>query len=41
MEAMFERDFAHAEPIDLGELKKNLFWWRLGVKLSCLTGLVS
>jgi cardiolipin synthase len=36
MEAMFERDFAHAEPIDADELEKKSFWWRLGVKASRL-----
>ena len=41
MEAMFELDFAHAEPIDPGELEKNSFWWRLGVNLSRLAAPVS
>ena len=36
MEAMFEQDFAHAEPIDPDELEKKPFWWRLGVNLSRL-----
>ena len=36
MQAMFERDFAHAEPIDPDELQKKPFWWRLGVNLSRL-----
>ncbi|MEE8576920.1 MAG: cardiolipin synthase, partial [candidate division Zixibacteria bacterium] len=36
MEAMFEQDFAHAEPIDPDELEKKSFWWHLGVKASRL-----
>jgi cardiolipin synthase len=36
MEAMFERDFAHAEVIDPAELDKKPFWWRLGVQVSRL-----
>jgi cardiolipin synthase len=36
MEAMFERDFAHAEPIEPDELDKKSFWWRFGVNLSRL-----
>ena len=36
MEEMFERDFAHAEPIDPDELEKKSFWWHLGVNLSRL-----
>lgn len=36
MEAMFERDFEHAEPIDPDELEKKSFWWRLGVNASRL-----
>jgi cardiolipin synthase len=36
MEAMFEADFAHAEPIDPESLKDRPLWWRIGVKLSRL-----
>ena len=36
MEAMFEADFAHAEPIDPESLKERPLWWRIGVKLSRL-----
>jgi len=36
MEAMFERDFAHAKDIDPAELDKKSFWWRLAVQVSCL-----
>ena len=36
MEAMFERDFAHAEVIDPADLDKRPFWWRLGVQVSRL-----
>lgn len=36
MEAMFERDFGHAAPIDLETLDERGFWWRLGVRLSRL-----
>jgi len=36
MEAMFERDFAHAEPIDPESLETRPFWWRLGVNLARL-----
>jgi len=36
MEAMFERDFAHAEKIDPAGLDKKSFWWHLGVQLSRL-----
>ena len=36
MEAMFERDFAHAEVIDPAELDKKPFWWHLGVQVSRL-----
>jgi cardiolipin synthase len=36
MEAMFERDFAHAEPIDPTEYDRKPFWWRLAVNLSQL-----
>ncbi len=36
MEAMFEQDFAHAEPIDPDRFAKKPFWWRLGVRLSRL-----
>ncbi|MBW0147193.1 cardiolipin synthase [Marinobacter arenosus] len=36
MEAMFEQDFAHAEPIDPDSLDERPLWWRLGVKLSRL-----
>ena len=36
MEAMFERDFAHAKDIDPAELDKKPFWWRLAVQVSCL-----
>jgi len=36
MEAMFERDFAHAEPIDPESLATRPFWWRLGVNLARL-----
>jgi cardiolipin synthase len=36
MEAMFERDFAHAKEIDPAELDKKPFWWHLAVQVSCL-----
>lgn len=36
MEAMFERDFAHADVIDPAELDKKPFWWHLGVQVSRL-----
>lgn len=36
MEAMFERDFTHAEVIDPAELGKKPFWWHLGVQVSRL-----
>ena len=36
MKAMFEDDFAHAEPIDPLEFDRKPFWWRLGVNLSRL-----
>jgi cardiolipin synthase len=36
MEAMFEQDFAHAEPIDPSGFEHKSFWWRLGVSLSRL-----
>ena len=36
MEAMFERDFAHAVIIDPAELDRRSFWWHLGVQLSRL-----
>jgi cardiolipin synthase len=36
MEAMFEQDFAHAQPIDPAEFDRKAFWWRLGVNLSRL-----
>jgi len=36
MEAMFERDFAHARPIDPAELDTRSFWWHFGVQLSRL-----
>jgi len=36
MEAMLERDFAHAEPIVPEDLDKKPFWWRLGVNISRL-----
>ncbi|RLQ20726.1 cardiolipin synthase [Seongchinamella sediminis] len=36
MAAMFERDFAHAEPIDPDTLAQRPLWWQLGVKLSRL-----
>ena len=36
MEAMFERDFAHAEVVDPAELDQKPFWWRLGVQVSRL-----
>lgn len=36
MEAMFARDFEHAEPIDLETLDDRGFWWHLGVRLSRL-----
>ncbi len=38
MNAMFEQDFAHAEPIDPAEFDRKPFWWRLGVALSRLAG---
>jgi cardiolipin synthase len=36
MEAMFERDFAHAEVIDPAELDEKPWWWHLAVKVSRL-----
>ena len=36
MEAMFEQDFAHAEPIDPDGFAEKPFWWRFGVRLSRL-----
>ncbi len=36
MEQMFEKDFAHSEPIDPNALEDKPFWWRLGVNLSRL-----
>ncbi len=36
MAAMFEQDFAHAEPIDPDDFERRPFWWRLGVNLSRL-----
>ena len=36
MEAMFEQDFAHAEPIDPDGLGSKPFWWRFAVRLSRL-----
>jgi|GEM_PF-4111805 len=36
MEAMFETDFAHADPIDPESLENRPFWWRVGVSLSRL-----
>ena len=36
MEAMFERDFAHADVIDPAELDKKSFWWHAGVQVSRL-----
>jgi cardiolipin synthase len=36
MEAMFERDLAHAEVIDPAELDKKPWWWHLAVKVSRL-----
>jgi hypothetical protein len=33
---MFERDFQHAEIIDLDSLEEKPFLWRLGVNLSRL-----
>ncbi|MBW4936023.1 phospholipase D-like domain-containing protein [Marinobacter sp. F4206] len=36
MEAMFEQDFDHSEPIDADSLEDRPIWWRLGVKLSRL-----
>jgi cardiolipin synthase len=36
MKAMFEDDFAHAEPIDPLEFDRKPFWWRFGVNLSRL-----
>ncbi|HUL03935.1 MAG TPA: cardiolipin synthase [Gemmatimonadales bacterium] len=36
MEAMFQRDFAHARAIDPAELDKKPFWWHLGVQVSRL-----
>lgn len=36
MEAMFERDFSHAETIDPAELDRRPFWWQVGVRLSRL-----
>ena len=36
MQAMFEDDFAHAEPIDPVQFDRKPFWWRFGVNLSRL-----
>jgi cardiolipin synthase A/B len=36
MEAMFEQDLAHAEPIDPVQFDRKPFWWRLAVNLSRL-----
>lgn len=36
MEAMFQRDFEHAEVIDPEALDEKPFWWHLGVNLSRL-----
>ena len=36
MEAMFERDFEHAEPIDAAAWDEKSIWWRIGVQLSRL-----
>jgi cardiolipin synthase len=36
MEAMFEKDFAHAVPIDPHDFDKKPIWWRFGVKLARL-----
>jgi len=36
MEAMFEADFAHADPIDPESFEHRPLWWRIGVKLSRL-----
>ena len=36
MAAMFERDFEHAEAIDLESFDERGFWWHLGVRLSRL-----
>ena len=33
MEAMFEADFAHAEPIDPDNFNNQPLWWRIGVKV--------
>ena len=34
IEAMFERDFRHAEPIDPEVWDERSIWWRMGVQLS-------
>ena len=36
MEAMFERDFQHASPIDADSLDQRSIWWKAGVRLSRL-----
>jgi len=36
MEAMFERDFEHAEIIDPEVWDEKSIWWRMGVQLSRL-----
>ena len=36
MEAMFEQDFRHAEPIDPDALEQKPLWWRASVQLSRL-----
>jgi cardiolipin synthase len=36
MAAMFERDFAHAEPIDPERFDEQPFWWRFGVSAARL-----
>ncbi len=38
MKAMFDDDFAHAEPIDPKAFGRKPFWWRLGVNVSRLAG---
>ena len=36
VEAMLKADFAHARLIDVAELDKKPFWWKVGVKLARL-----
>lgn len=36
MDAMFQRDFAHAEIIDPAALARKPFWWHVGVQVSRL-----